>query len=222
MLSIIIPTLNAAGTLERTLKTVAPADFVLEMIVADGVSTDGTPDIARANAAKVVTAATGRGQQLAAGAATALAPWLLFLHADTVPGEGWADAVKRFIADPNNADRAAVFRFRLDDDTAAARRLEGLVDWRTRNMELPYGDQGLLIAKAHYDRIGGFKPMPLMEDVDLVRRLGRNRITVLAADAITSAEKYRKHGYLLRPARNALCLGLYLLGLPPKLIAKFY
>ena len=123
---------------------------------------------------------------------------------------------------PENHHRAAVFTFRLDDDNRSARRLESIVDWRTRVLGLPYGDQGLLISRAFYTELGGYQPLPLMEDVDFIRRIRGSRISVLGIPALTSADRYRRGGYLLRPLRNLLCLGLYFLGLPPRLIERLY
>jgi hypothetical protein len=164
----------------------------------------------------------GRGAQLAAGAAAASGAWLLFLHADTRLGGGWSARVEAFIAEPGNAARAAHLRFRLDDASPAARRVEALVAWRCRTLALPYGDQGLLIAASLYRALGGFRPLPLMEDVDLVRRIGRGRLVALPADAITSASRYRRDGYVARPLRNLGCLALYFMGLPPQLILRLY
>jgi hypothetical protein len=146
----------------------------------------------------------------------------LFVHADTVLEAGWAAAVEAFLADAANARRAAVFRFALDDGARAARLLEGLVDMRCRLFGLAYGDQGLLIARRFYDALGGFRPLALMEDVDLVRRIGRGRLAILDVRALTSAVRYRRGGYVLRVARNALCLGLYFLGLPPRVLLRIY
>ncbi len=93
---------------------------------------------------------------------------------------------------------------------------------RSRLPGLPYGDQGLLIASGHYREIGGFKPLCLMEDVDMVRRIGRRNIASLPATAITSAARYRRDGYVWRPLRNLCCLLLYFAGAPPAMIAKLY
>ncbi|HUI18379.1 MAG TPA: TIGR04283 family arsenosugar biosynthesis glycosyltransferase [Alphaproteobacteria bacterium] len=224
-LSIVIPALNAAETLAAVLASLAEAGAAgldHELILVDGGSTDGTAALARAHRARVLATAPSRGGQLAAGGAAARGEWLLFLHADTRLEPGWAGAADRFIADPDMRERAGVFRFALDDGSAAARRLERLVAWRTRALGLPYGDQGLLIARAFYERLGGFKSLPLMEDVDLVRRIGRRRIAVLEARAITSAARYRSCGWLRQSARNLACLALYYLGLPPRLIRYLY
>ncbi len=223
LLSVVIPTLDSAVSLGRTLDALAEdAGLAREIIVADGGSRDGTVALAERRGARVVAAAGGRGAQLAAGAAAAARPWLLFLHADTRLGPGWTQAVKRFAADPENAARAAVFRFALDDEAPAARRLEAVVAWRCRALGLPYGDQGLLIARPFYEALGGYRPLPLMEDVEIVRRLGRGRIELLDVAAVTSAARFRQGGYLRRPARNLVCVGLYFLGFPTSAIARFY
>ncbi len=225
MLSVIIPTLNAENGLAATLAALARARdhrLVGEVIVADGGSRDGTGEIARAHGAMVIEGARGRGAQLRAGARAACGDWLLFLHADTVPGPGWEAAVAGFIEGPTNQECAGVFRFALDDESRRARWLVRAVNWRTRVLGLPYGDQGLLIARRLYGEIGGFRPMPIMEDVDLVRRLGRARIKVLEADAVTSAARYVRAGYARRVLRNLSCLGLYYLHVPPRVLLRLY
>lgn len=217
MLAIVIPTLNAAATLPATLTSLAEASA--EIIVSDGGSTDATVDIARSRGARVVDSARGRGIQLAAGASAARGESLLFLHADTCLSPGWSRAVAGHRARP---DRAGYFRFALDDRSLAARRIETLVALRCRWLALPYGDQGLLIARSLYQSVGGFRPLPLMEDVDIVRRLGRKRLVALEATATTSAARYRRDGWWLRPARNLACLGLWYAGMAPERIARLY
>jgi rSAM/selenodomain-associated transferase 2 len=224
-ISIVIPTFNAAEVLVPTLASLAAFDavgLVHEVIVVDGGSTDATREIAVEAGAVIVSADQGRGPQLIAGAGAARGDWLLFLHADTVLSSDWHMSVRDFFDNPPDRSRAAYFRFALDDDAAAARRLESIVNWRARRLGLPYGDQGLLIARAHYEAIGGYRPLALMEDVDIARRIGRHRLVGLAAAATTSAAKFRRTGYLRRSARNLLCLGLYFLGMPPRLIGKVY
>src|SRR5207237_1239137 len=148
----------------------ADQKLIREIIVSDGGSRDDTLAIAKRAGARMVTQARGRGGQLCAGAAAASGDWLLFLHADCRPLPGWQQAVLAFIAAPAAEERAAYFDLALDDDGPAARRLERIVAWRCRTLGLPYGDQGLLISRAFYDAVGGFRPLPLMEDVDLARR----------------------------------------------------
>jgi rSAM/selenodomain-associated transferase 2 len=218
VLAIVIPTLNAARTLPATL--IACAEAGAPVVVADGGSTDATLPVARAAGAMVVQAPRGRGSQLAAGARAAPGDWLFFLHADTHLAPGWAAEARRFMAE--QPDRAGYGRFALDDDSPAARRLERRVAWRCRALALPYGDQGLLISRALYEEVGGFRPLPLMEDVDLVRRLGRTRLRALPVAAVTSAERWRREGWRRRSARNLFCLSLWFLGVPPRVIARLY
>ncbi len=220
MLSVVIPTLNAVAALGRTLDCLGPS--VGEVIVADGGSNDGTMALAENRGARIIRSARGRGAQLAAGASVARGDWLLFLHADTRLAAGWSGIAQRFMATTGGEHRAAVFRYALDDEAPAARRLEAVVRWRCRWLGLPYGDQGLLISRDFHDAIGGFDPLPLMEDVDFVRRIGRHWLVTLEADAVTSAARYRRDGYWRRPARNALCLCLYFLGLPPRRLVRLY
>lgn len=218
-LTIVVPTLDAARSLLATFDACAAWPGA-ERIVADGGSTDGTPALAEALGARVIAAPRGRGTQLAAGAAAAGGDWLLFLHADTRLAPGWVEAAQAHMrAAP---DRAAHFAFALDDPAPEARRLERMVAWRCRALALPYGDQGLLISRALYDAAGGFRPLPLMEDVDLVRRLGRRRLAALPVAAVTSAARWRSGGWTRRSARNLACLSLWFLGVPPAVIKRLY
>ena len=221
-MSVIIPTLDAADELPSALAALAGSASIREIIISDGGSRDATVAIAHAAGARVMTGPQGRGIQLIAGAAAATGEWLLFLHADCRLTPDWEKAAAEFIAQPGASDRAGYFGFVLDDPDPAARRLERMVAWRCRVLGLPYGDQGLLIARAFYDVVGGFAPMPLMEDVDLARRLGRQRLAPIAAQAVSSARRYRVGGYLRRPLRNLLCLSLYFAGVPPRRIARLY
>ncbi|WP_193552302.1 TIGR04283 family arsenosugar biosynthesis glycosyltransferase [Oleisolibacter albus] len=221
-LSVIIPALDAAGTLPATLDALSAWTGGLDLILVDGGSSDGTVRLATGHGARVLRTGRGRGLQLAAGAAAATGDWLLLLHADTVPAPGWDGAVAGFLDDPDNRERAGYFRFALDDASPPARRLERLVAWRCRTLALPYGDQGLLLSRSLYRAVGGVRPLPLMEDVDLVRRLGRPRLVPLAAAAVTSAEKWRRDGWWRRSARNLLCLSLWYAGVPPRLIRRVY
>ena len=222
MLSIVIPALNDRDRLARALESLTSDDPDTEILIVDGGSVDGTADAARALGARVVTSTPGRGGQLAAGADESLGDWLLFLHADTRPGPGWRTVVNRFTAEPANRFRAGYFAFALDDGAPEARRLEKVVAWRCRTFALPYGDQGLLIGREFYDTLGGFKDLPLMEDVEFVRRISRHRLELLPAIAVTSAERYRRDGYFLRSARNLVCLSLYFLGVPPASLVGLY
>jgi rSAM/selenodomain-associated transferase 2 len=219
-LTAVIPTLNAAAGLGEILA--ALAGQVDAVIIADGGSTDATLAIAQATGALVIDAPRGRGSQIAAGIAAAQTPWLLLVHADTRPGPGWRAAAAAFMADPANAGRAAHFRFVLDDAAPQARRLERAVAWRCRVLGLPYGDQGLLVHRDLLAAVGGVRPIPIMEDVDLVRRIGRHRLVALDAALVTSADRWRRDGWWRRSARNLSCLALWFAGVPPERIVRLY
>jgi rSAM/selenodomain-associated transferase 2 len=224
-LSVVIPTRNAAVSLPACVAALDEGrgtGLIREIVVVDGASDDGTPALAVALGARVIAAPPGRGAQLAAGAESAAGDWLLFLHADTVLSPGWPAAVAAFLAAPGSAAAAGYFALRLADHGWAPRLLERGVALRCRWLGLPYGDQGLLLAANFYRALGGFRPLPLMEDVDLVRRIGRRRLGVLTGAATTSAWRYRRHGYGARVLRNLACLGLYFLGVPPRLILRLY
>ncbi|MEK9662510.1 MAG: TIGR04283 family arsenosugar biosynthesis glycosyltransferase [Alphaproteobacteria bacterium] len=225
LLVIVVPTLNAESRIVDTLAALragSDTGLVRDILVVDGGSRDATVACAQHAGVRVATAPRGRGGQLAAGAAAVSGDWLLFVHADTTPGTGWADAVARFVADPANKNRAGYFRFALDDDSPSARRLERRVAWRCRTFGLPYGDQGLLVSRVRYDAVGGYRPLPLMEDVDLVRRLGRDAMVELPVAAVTAADRFRRDGYTWRSLRNLACLALYFAGVPPRTIARLY
>ncbi|MBF0374091.1 MAG: glycosyltransferase [Alphaproteobacteria bacterium] len=217
MLSIVIPTLNAADTLTRTLNALIGSGIEQEVVVADGGSTDFTPLVAERCGARVVRVMGGRGAQLRAGAEATSGEWLLFLHPDAVLEPGWGQAVAAFRAHPLSAGRAAFFRFRLDHHGAAARGLEALVRWRCRRLGLPYGDQGLLLRRAFYDGLGGYSALPLIEDIDLARRIGRERLVGFRVAAIHSPRR----GFALRAARDLARLGLHYIGVAPRLAAHF-
>ncbi len=214
MLSIVIPTLNAAQHLPACLRAIAGTG---EIIVVDGGSRDETIAIAEAGGARVIVAPKGRGAQLKAGGEAARGDWLLFLHADTILGPGWHEEVGRHVV---RTKRPACFRLRLNDPAWQARLIERGVAVRVALLGLPYGDQGLLVSRTHYHNMGGYRPLPLMEDVDLVRRLGRVRS--LRADAVTSADRWRRDGWFRRSARNLACLGLYSAGMSAERVGRIY
>ncbi len=230
MLSVVIPTLNAEEGLPRCLNSLIQATIqglVREVIIADGGSTDGTTEICDAAGAALVTAEQGRGAQLQAGAKAAKGDWVLFLHADTVLTPGWEAEVSKFLEQVDHGrfrgnEVAAAFRFALDDFGPAARWLEWVVGLRCAIFRLPYGDQGLLIHKNFYKKLGGYTDAPLMEDVNLVRRIGWRRMVLLRSEAVTSPARYHRDGYLKRSLSNLGLLSLYFLRVPPRILARLY
>lgn len=224
MLSIIMPTLNASGHLPQSLSALVSGaldGLVKELIVIDGGSDDATLLIADEAGARIINSEPGRGTQLQTGGKAAKSEWLLFLHADTVLADGWVNEVEEFIKGGHEGN-AGVFRFALDDNRTRARVLEMIVRIRCKLLALPYGDQGLLISRQFYDEIGGFKNIVLMEDVDIIRRIGRARLHYFHTTATTSAERYKRDGYITRMARNARCLAMWFAGVAPEKILEKY
>ncbi|PZW48275.1 GT2 family glycosyltransferase [Humitalea rosea] len=218
MLAVVIPTLNtAAASLPACLGALAEAPFPVEVLLANGGGT-----AAPIPGARVLTTPRGRGAQIAAGVAATTAPWLLLLHDDTVLAPGWSAAAARFMAE--QPEGAAYFRLRFDDTSRAARRVERLAAWRCRRLRLPYGDQGLLVSRATLAAVGGVRPLPLMEDVDLIRRLVRagRPLVGLEVAALTSAARYRRDGWWARPLRNLSILTLWACGVAPSRLARWY
>jgi glycosyltransferase involved in cell wall biosynthesis len=218
MISVVIPTLNAERLLPRcfdSLITAAVRGVVREVIVADANSIDGTLAIADAAGAHIVQSPKGRSLQFAHGAALAKSDWLLFLHPQTALEPGWEMEAESFIDQATmERPRAAVFRFALDDFGATARRAEAKAALRTSLFALPYGDQGLLIPKRLYLKLGGYRPLADMEDADMARRIGRRRLVGLRSRAVNVA----------RPPRNALrsfaLIMLHALRVPSGVLAK--
>jgi hypothetical protein len=219
-ISIIIPTLNAADTLPRCLGALIEGlgeGLIRELIVSDGGSLDATLQIADAAGANVLSGAASRGAQLGRGAAAAQGEWLLFLHADTVLGAGWAKVVAAHINDQNNP---TWFRLEFDARGFGPWLVAGWANIRAGVFRLPYGDQGLLVSQADYDAAGGYPDQPLMEDVALARTL--TGLRGLPVQACTSAARYQQDGWLRRGARNLWTLARYLGGANPKVLAKSY
>jgi hypothetical protein len=221
--SVIVPTLDAAEGLPRCLAALfegLEAGLIRELVISDGGSDDDTLAIAAEAGARVVTGAPSRGGQLRRGGDVAAGEWLLFLHADTVLAAGWAEVVARHIR-AGDFSMAGYFRLEFDAPGIAPRMVARWANLRSRLFGLPFGDQGLLISRELYDRVGGYVDIPLMEDVALVRQL-RGRLVMLCAGARTSAAKYETTGYFRRGVRNWLCLMRYFAGADPAEILRTY
>ncbi len=224
MISVIIPTLNAQAHLPRCFAALVPAvidGLIREVIVVDGGSADLTEKIADEAGAHFIVTSPGRGGQLAAGAAIARQPFMLFLHADCVLEPGYEHAVTQFISTAFAQEQAGYFKFALDDLSATAKRLEWMVALRCGLFNLPYGDQGLLISRRLYTEIGGYPEIPLMEDVAIARKLGR-RLVPLRGIATTSAIRFVANGYWRQSWRNLFLLLLYFAGASPHRLARLY
>ena len=218
MISVIVPTDNAERLLPRCFDSLiagAVRGVVREVIVSDAGSTDSTLLIADGAGAHIIHARKNRGAQMAQAAASAKSDWLLFLRPETALETGWEVEAESFISQAAmERPRAAVFRFALEDFGGEARRAEAKAALRTALFALPYGDQGLLIPKRLYQKLGGHRALADMEDADLVRRIGRRRLVSLRARAINVA---RPHKSALRGLALTL---LHALRVPSRLLAN--
>jgi rSAM/selenodomain-associated transferase 2 len=217
--SVIIPALNEEDGIGACVAAVRALDPSVEVIVADGGSTDATADRATAAGATVVVAPRGRGRQCNAGAARATGEVLVFLHADTTLPADAFPLLRETFADP--AAQAAKFRLSFDVDdpvlTIAARLM--WVDTRLTS----YGDQGIVIRRAFFADLGGFPEWPLFEDARLFELArARTHVHVLPATVVTSARRFQANGAL---PQLMIDFGLwleYVAGIPPEELAGRY
>lgn len=219
-ISVIIPTLDAEPALKSCFSALLEGvdqGLIRELIVSDGGSSDASGAVAQAWGAEVIHGPPSRGGQLRRGVAEAKGEWFLILHADTVLQKGWTEAVQAHLSMP---ERAGWFRLAFDAKGSAAALVAGWANLRSR-AGLPYGDQGLLVHRDLYHAVGGYPDQPLMEDVDMARRL-RGRLCALDAVAMTSAAKYRREGWLRRGGRNLWTLARYIAGTPAERLVRSY
>ena len=219
LLAVIVPVLSDSDALERLLADLPP-DPDVELVVVDGGNDASLERIIGTRAGtRLVRSAVGRGVQMNAGAAASSAPLLFFVHADATLPPGW----KRTLLELRSHCVGGWFRFALDDSAWQARMLERLVAWRVRLLRLPYGDQGIFVRRDIFDRLGGFRPWPLMEDVDFARRLSAAGPVCEPPLALrTSARRWHRDGWLARSTRNVLLVSLYFVGVPPQRLARWY
>ena len=221
LVSLIVPVLEdsaAAGPLRTSL---APSDEVEVVLVDGGQDTRIDGLAAGRSGIRVVRTSPGRARQMNAGAAVAAARWLLFLHADSRLPHGWLEAIRE--ADRHREVVGGWFRFRLESEAWQARVIGHLVAWRVRLFRLPYGDQGIFVRRETFETLGGYRDMPLMEDVDFVHRLARaGRVHEPALEVTTSARRYERDGWFRRTTRNLTLVTLYFAGVSPARLARWY
>jgi rSAM/selenodomain-associated transferase 2 len=217
-LAVVIPVLNDYDALASLLADFA-GDQTVEVIVVDGGGDERLTRLIAGRNARIIRSDAGRGRQMNAGAAAASADVLLFLHADSRLPPGWEAALLHLA--PGIA--GGWFRFALDDGAWQARLIETIVGWRVRLFRLPYGDQGLFVRRDVFERLGGFRPWPLMEDVDFARRLvAAGQVTELPLSLRTSSRRWRRDGWFRRSARNLALVSLFFAGVRPATLARWY
>ncbi|MFH1021239.1 MAG: TIGR04283 family arsenosugar biosynthesis glycosyltransferase [Pseudomonadota bacterium] len=219
-ISIIIPTLNEAGCIGETVAGLVTQPGV-EVIVADGGSEDETVPLAKTAGARVINAPPGRGSQQNAGSRAAEGKILLFLHADTRLPDKFSAQIHTALARPGVV--AGAFRFAIDATGWRFRLLEYCTHRRAAWFGLPYGDQALFLPAARFQAMGGFREIALLEDVELVLRLGKmGRIALLAPPALTSPRRWQRLGLVRTTVMNQLILLGFFCGLSPGRLARWY
>lgn len=227
-ISIIIPVLNEAATIEATLTRVQNASEV-EVIVVDGGSRDETVVIANhlskilapSLPIRVISTAAGRANQMNAGAAVATGDILLFLHADTHLPTGFEALVRQALQNPGTV--AGAFELRIDAQLRGLRLVEKMVNVRSHFFSMPYGDQAIFLKATVFHEIGSFPNLPIMEDFELIRRMKRQgRIMIVPAPVMTSGRRWQKLGVVKTTMINQLIITGYFLGIPPSQLVLWY
>lgn len=218
--SVIIPTLNEETHICATLSAVKSDDRA-EIIVVDGGSSDRTLDLLRDNGVDAFHSSGGRSGQMNAGARRASGDIFLFLHADTLLPDHWYDHVLQAFESPDVLGGA--FLLGIDANLPGLRIIEKLANVRSRILQMPYGDQAIFLRRETFETIGGFPEIPLLEDLELVRKLRRlGRLRILPIEVLTSARRWQHHGVWRTTVINQLVLLGHVLGIPVDRLARFY
>ena len=201
-ISIIIPTINEANNLPLLLSDLSTIHQEGEILIIDGGSEDRTIDIANIYGAKVYkTKERNRGLQLDMGAKNSKGEWLIFLHSDTRLTYNWYTKVKSVLK--GNKNFIYYFKFKIKDKKIIYRILEILVDIRSKHFKQPYGDQGLIIHRSIYLKNNGFRKIPIMEDIDFLRRLNNKKdLKQLNIPILISSRKWERTNIFVQALKN--------------------
>lgn len=218
LVTVVVPILNDAHSV-ATLLAHMPPQLEVEISLVDGGYDDELDRLAASRPdVHLIRTTAGRARQMNAGARDSSADWLLFLHADSRLPARWLDRLKEW---PSPVI-GGWFRFALDDDAWQARIIERAVALRVRLFRLPYGDQGIFVRRRVFDSIGGYRDLPIMEDVEFVRRLTRmGPVAEMSMPLKTSSRRWRRDGWVRRSARNVALISLYFLGVSPMRLARW-
>lgn len=223
-ISIVIPVLNEAPIIQDTIDHILdlPRSGKIEVIVVDGSPGGETIGVIRNENVTKITAEKGRSKQMNMGASLASGEILLFLHVDTILPGNALKSIRSLMEDKEVVGGA--FDLGILSDRPVFRLIEKAASFRSRITRVPYGDQAIFIRKDFFDEIGGFKDIPLMEDVELMRRIRKTggKIQIIRSSVKTSPRRWEKEGVVRCTLRNWTLLALYRLGLPPEKLARFY
>ncbi len=222
--SIIVPVLHESDKINFLIGHINSLECSeeVEVVVVDGSAGEDTIEAIKSEGVIKLRAEKGRGKQMNAGASIAGGEILIFLHADTeLPAGAFA---KIDAAMKHEKYVGGAFELRIKSEKFLYRLLARLASIRCRLTKIPYGDQAIFIRSNYFKRIGGFKEIPLMEDVELMRRIKRigDKICILKDHVSTSARRWNEEGFFFGLLRNAILFVLYILGVSPHRLARFY
>lgn len=217
-ISVIIPTLNEAEGIGASLDSIIKQQGEFEIIVVDGGSVDGTPDVCRSHA-RVISGERGRAVQMNTGARSACGEVLLFLHADSLLSGNALAKLRSVLVDPRII--GGTFTLRFDSQQFLLRLIAFFTRFRFRFFH--YGDQGIFVRRTIFEEVGGFREIPIMEDIDFLQRLRRvGRMTLIKQPVTTSARRFLHTGIIRQQILNIVLVILYFLGVNPEGLSKCY
>ncbi len=218
-ISVIIPALNEAKNIRESLDSIRRQEADFEIVVVDGGSADGTADIARPYARVISSEERGRSTQMNAGARHACGEVLLFLHADSHLPQNALSMLRSVLLNPSII--GGTFTLRFDNQKSLLRVIAFFTRFRFRFFH--YGDQGIFVRRAVFEELGGYKRMPIMEDIDFLQRLRRRgRVTLISQPITTSARRFLHHGIIRQQLLDIALVVLYLLGANPERLSRLY
>jgi rSAM/selenodomain-associated transferase 2 len=219
-----VPVLNETDRINPLIEHIYSQGFgpLYEVIVVDGDPQGSTVRIIQDKDVIAITTDKGRGRQMNAGAAAARGEILILLHADTTLPDNALGKISQALQDKDYVGGA--FDLKIDSDRLFLKYISARASLRSRWNRIPYGDQAIFIRKKYFDQIGGYKEIPLMEDIDLMRRIKKDgkQIVILHDKVITSARRWESEGALYTTLRNQILVRLFYLGINPHRLAKYY
>ena len=220
-ITIIIPVINEKKIITNIINDLLKYPSI-EVIFVDGGSQDKTVSIIKKSGFKVISSPLcQRSQQMNLGAKEATGDILLFLHGDTFLPENFPQTIFNMITKKDFV--AGAFRLKIDSDKKIFRCLEMLVNWRSQFFSLPYGDQGIFLAKKQFESVNGFDNLAIMEDFALIKKLQtKGKIYLTKESVITSARRWEKLGIFKTTIINQVMIIGYYLGIENQKLANIY
>ncbi len=219
-ISVIIPTLNESHVIRNTFESIQNISGI-EILVVDGGSVDDTVHIAQTYNVQIFHSPPGRACQMNKGASVANGQILVFLHADTLLPKGFEQHIRSLVSRPKFV--AGAFQLRIDSASYSLRIIEKVANWRSRHLQMPYGDQAIFIEKKRFLDMGGFPNLPIMEDFEFIRQLrSQGQIVIAPVAVITSERRWKRLGILRTTLINQIMILAFHIGIDPLRLALWY